>query len=263
MDSASYTVALLSIRANSDELYLTDHYKELPLGGEIYLSCTSMEFDLPEQVGDFSSSEGIIKNVTDAFPIVAQIASGYPYNNIKITVTEAVLDDSFAVLSSNVLFDGLLYTSERQVASGYVNFIIRNWKYYTNITGGNPCSENCSVKYFGDGICKAPVTTSVVQITDISNDIITVSPVPAGVDFLYNKGYISFNDINIKILHWESGDKLQTKLPVPGDWLGQTITVFAGCDRSIDTCRDIHNNESNFYGLGISMIDYNPITERA
>jgi hypothetical protein len=263
MDSVSYTVALLDIRANSDELYLTDHYTELPAGANIYLSCPSMEFDLPEQVGDFTSTEGSIKNLQDIFPIVAQIAAGYPYNKIEITVTEAVLDDSFSVVSSNVLFDGLLYTSERQIASGYVNFIIRNWKYYTNITGGNPCSENCSVKYFGDDICKASVTTSDVQITDISDDLITVSPAPTGVNFLYNKGYISFNGINIKILHWESGDVIQTKLPVPGDWLGQTITVNSGCDRSLTTCRDIHNNEINFYGLGISMVDYNPLTERA
>lgn len=263
MDSAQYTVALVKIQANDDELFLTDHFQSLSIGPDIYLACPSMEFDLPEAVGDFSDSAGKIDALQDTFPVMARIASGFPYNIVKVTVTEAVLDDSFAQVSSNVLFDGLLYTSSSNVASGYVNLEIRNWKYYTNITGGNPCTENCSVKYFGDHICGATVTTSDVQITDITDDVITVSPALTGVDFLYNKGYISLNGINIKISHWENGDQIQTKVPVPTDWLWQTVRVHSGCDRDIFTCRDIHNNEANFYGLGHSMVDYSPLSERA
>lgn len=263
MDSASYTVALVRILANEDELLLTDHYTPLAVGADLYLSCPSMEFNLPEQVGDFSDSDGDIKSLKDTFPVIAKIASGYPYNTVRVTVTEAVLDSSFAVVSSNVLFKGMLYTSKRGLASGYVDFVIKDWKYYTNITGGTTCTENCSVRNFGDKVCKKTVLQEDVQVVNISDDFITVSPAPSGMAFLYNKGYLQFEGVNIKILYWESGDTIQTKRPVPDSWLGRTITLFAGCDRSLQTCRTIHNNESNFYGLGISMVDYDPRVERA
>lgn len=263
MDSASYTVALVKIVANEDELLLTDHYTELTIDADIYLSCPSMAFDLPEQVGDFSDTEGNIKSLRDTFPTIAKIAGGYPYNSVKITVSEATLNTSFVPTDTRVLFDGMLYTSKRGLSSGYVDFVIKNWKYYTNITGGTVCTENCAVKSFGDKICKALVLNDDVQITDISENIVTVDTAPSGVNFLYNKGYLSYEGINIKVLYWESGDQIQTKIPVPDSWLGQTVKIYAGCDRSIQTCRDIHSNEANFYGLGISMVDYNPLTERS
>lgn len=263
MDSEKYTVALVKIVANEDELLLTDNYEPLEIGTDIYLSCPSMDFELPEATADLSENEGKIKSLKDSFPLLFKIAAGYPYNKVAVTVTEATLDSSFAVTASNVLFDGLLYSSHRGLGTGDIDFLLRNWKYYMDILGGVPCTEHCGVKYFGDNICKKGVASHTAQITDITGDGITVSPAPVGVDFLYTKGYIALNGINIKVRYWESGATLQLSSEAPADWLGQTISIHAGCDRTLKTCREIHDNESNFYGLGISMADYNPQMERA
>ncbi len=262
MDSVSYTVALVRILANNDEVLITDHYKELLIGDDIYLSCPSMEFGLSEQTGDFTDAEATINNVSYEFGTIANISGGYPYNTITVKVSEVTLDESFNALSTVVLFQGMLYASKRGLTSGYVDLTLRNWKYYTNITGGNCCTENCSVRYFGDKICRKIVREEEVVITNIDDGYITVTPDPSADDFLYNKGYVSYNGVNIKILYWESGSSMQTKYAVPSGWLGQTVTLHAGCDRTLDACKNIHDNEANFYGLGISMVDYDPRAER-
>jgi hypothetical protein len=44
----------------------------------------------------------------------------------------------------------------------------------------------------------------------------------------------------------------------PSSWIGAIVTLFAGCDKTIETCRDRFGNEEHFNGRGYSMPAYHP-----
>lgn len=262
MDNYSYTVALVTLEADGESpVYLTNRQQNVAVDGDLYIASPEMDLGLPTQGGDLSASDGDIKMLKASSGVLANMAGGYPYNQIKVTVREVVLDASLIVTDSNILFTGLVYQAESLTGTGYMNLVIKDWKYYTDVVAGVPCSEQCYVSYFGDKMCQATVQEFPVTIQVITgNDVVVVS-VPVVVDFLFNKGYFKLNGTSIKIKYWESGTTFQTSEPMPASWDGQVVTLVSGCDKLLATCRDIHNNEEFFSAWGYSMVDYNSQTE--
>jgi hypothetical protein len=168
---------------------------------------------------------------------------------------DAELDDSLALVSSNTLFNGLVY--QASAGNGLLTIVIKNTKYYMDTLVGQPCSEQCFVAYFGDKMCQAVVQDFPVTIDSISGLDVTLISTPSVVDFLFHKGYFKLNGTSIKIKYWESGLVFQTSEPMPNTWEGLSVTLVAGCDKLRETCRDIHDNEEFFSGWGYIMVDYN------
>jgi hypothetical protein len=185
------------------------------------------------------------------------MGGGYPYNQVKITITEVVLDDALSPVSQNILFNGLVYQATTSTGTGLLTIVLKNNKYYMDTLAGQPCTEQCFVAHFGDKMCQAVVQEFPVVIDSISGNDVTLISTPAAVDFLFNKGYFKLNGTSIKIKFWESGLVFQTSEPMPDTWAGLSVTLVAGCDKLIKTCRTIHDNEEFFSGWGYSMIDYN------
>lgn len=265
MDAYSFKVGLVKIQADEDTpMYLTSHAQTLTLlvdgATNIYRASPEMDLsDLPTKSGAATSQEGTISDISISLGgALNSIAAGYPYNQIQVIVTEAELDFDFNIIATRRQFTGLVYQAKPKIFTGMLALVIKDWKYYLDIPGGMPCTENCYVKYFGDRLCQAPVAEYVVDIDSISGYDVTLVSVPSVVDFLFNKGYFRFRGTSIKIKHWESGTVFQTSEAMPISWVGQAVTVVAGCDKTLQTCRDIHNNEANFTAWGINMVDYNP-----
>lgn len=261
-DSYTHTVALVTLEADLESpVYLTNFDQTLSVDGNPYLPAPEMELDIPVQGGDLSGAEGAIKAVGTSVGVLSNMAGGYPYNQIKVTIREVALDSALAVTDSHILFTGLVYQSLHMPSTGFLEIIIKDWKYYMDTLAGVSCSEQCSVSYFGDGMCQATVQEFPVVVASISGNDVVLSSVPAAVDFLFKAGYFKLNGTSIKIRYWESGNTFQTSEPMPASWAGLAITLVSGCDRMIATCRDIHNNEEHFSGWGINMVDYNAMRE--
>ena len=264
-DSYVLKVGLVKIEADGEApVYLTNFDQNLTISGGVYLSSPAMDLtQLPSKSGAATAPEGRIDNIITSPSVLANIAAGYPYNQIKVTVSEAELDDTLSVTATQVHFNGLVYQSENKLVSGHINLVIKDWKYYLDIPGGIPCTENCFVKYFGDALCQAAVLSYPVVPSLIDGYSTTIVSAPAVVDWFFNKGYFELNGTSIKVKYWESGNVFITSEAMPSSWLGQTITLVAGCDKRLETCRDIHNNEEHFSGWGYSMVDYNPQFEES
>ncbi|PCJ18271.1 MAG: hypothetical protein COA96_16760 [SAR86 cluster bacterium] len=49
----------------------------------------------------------------------------------------------------------------------------------------------------------------------------------------------------------------------PTEWAGQALTLVPGCDGTISTCRDVHDNETRFTGFGFGAPDRQILYETA
>lgn len=263
-DFNSYNVALITIQADEElPVYLTNHHSTLLLDGKVWIPSPEINVDdLPDKSGGLGSADGNLKSIKTAVAqVLTNIAGGYPYNQIEVTVAEAVLDDSLALVSMRTHFTGLVYQSKPFLTAGFLDLVLKGWKYYTDIIGGVACTEYCFVKHFGDQMCQASVAEYPVTIDSVSGNLTTLDSVPVVQDFLFNKGFFKYNGTSIKVKYWESGLVFQTSEAVPADWVGQSVSLVVGCDKTLTTCRDIHDNEEHFSGWGYSMIDYDPRTE--
>jgi len=143
-----------------------------------------------------------------------------------------------------------------------MNIIFKGWKYYTDITAGLPCTEQCAWGALGNRGCGASVVEEEHTVDSVSGYTLTITD--SLVDtraFLFNKGYIEKGGARIKIKYHETGNTFQLSKPAPATWVGSTITIYSGCDRQLSTCRDVYDNEERFMGLGVAMVDYNPFYE--
>jgi uncharacterized phage protein (TIGR02218 family) len=157
------------------------------------------------------------------------------------------------------------------VRRGYLGEISRNsdGAYTTEIRGltqvlqqtiGRTAGDRCDVAEFGDSRCKfnvaaATVSGTVTAVTSrrrFDTSLALGSPEPVSPYFRLGK------------LTWLTGENAgftgQVKLDNEGDVLGNlsmwedfpldvevgdTFTLTPGCDRRVETCRDVHNNIVN------------------
>lgn len=263
MDSYEYSVVLIDLDAGSgEESYITNSPISVVDGINTYTPVPEMEIKPATLTGDFSNSEYRINNLPANLALISGLAINLPYSKVSVVIREFFYDGAGALTGSEYLFRGFVYQCESRKARGRADLILKDNKYYTDTTAGIPCTELCAVSYFGDGICQKTVHSEPHTVSVISGYSLTVGESLIDTTaFLFKNGYIENGAQRLKIKYHETGTTFQMARPVPASWDGALVTVYAGCDRQLSTCRDIHNNEARFLGLGISMVDYNPLYE--
>ena len=263
-DTVLNSVVLVDIDAGSGETaYLTNSESYISYDNTTYTPCSSMRVNQAELTGDFSSKEYVLEALDNTIGMLGRVSVNIPYNQIQVTVKELFLTDTGLPDYVKYRFRGLVYNVVNYPAKSRLDLILRDWKYYLDTTAGVPCTEHCQYPYFGDpNCCKATVQDETHLVESISGFAMTINADPAlTTPFIFNAGYVALGAVRIKIKYHASGRTFQLSRPVPSYWLGQSVTIFTGCDRRLTTCRDIHNNEERFLGLGYNMVDYNPFYE--
>lgn len=265
MDYTNTTAVLLKLKASdSEEAYFTDFNQIISKNSREYYPVDGIEFDIPIITGALESKECRVLNLPLSQEFITQLASHTPFSKVEIDISEVVLGSDFNVLETRYLFNGLLFQCIPKISIGVVDLICRDWKYYTDIYAGMPCTEQCGWHVFGGLGCGAPVLMETQVVSSIENNVVTVTgPLNNTTTNLYNKGFIEYLGSRIQVKYHSSGLSFELSKYPPPTWIGRIVKIYAGCDRSITTCRSIHNNESRFLGLGFCMIDYNPLYEEA
>lgn len=264
MDQSKYSVLLISLEASSEEgEYITNAGYSIVYDGHVFRNEQALEVRLPEISGDLGTSECKIAGVRTEGVFFGHLSNNYPFSKVRVIIKELDRDiDTDAFVAERVLFDGLVYQSAPIPLKGYMEIICREWKYYTDIVAGVPCTEMCSWSYLGGRGCGVAPVLEVHTVESVSGlNLTIVDSLSDTRDFLFNKGYIEYLGGRIKIKYHQTGKTLQMDKAPPSSWIGKEVNVFSGCDRQLKTCRTIYNNESNFLGLGIAMVDYNPFYE--
>jgi len=196
--------------------------------------------------------------------IFGNIYDRIQYGRIEAYIYELEVDIlTNAVISGRLIVKGLVYTASSFLGARILELEIKEDKYYWDKTGGVVCTEQCAVAYFGDKICKKTITTVTGVVQSVVKTALTLTSTPAGATFIYNNGYIEFEGLRIKIAYWESGATFSMSEIPPASWVGETVNIAIGCDKTLQSCISIHNNESEFFGLGYSMVDYNALFEES
>jgi uncharacterized phage protein (TIGR02218 family) len=86
-------------------------------------------------------------------------------------------------------------------------------------------------------------------ISAIVNNTVTVTGLSAAKGTGWSTGgYVCYGVLDYRLILEQSGDVLTLVLPFHETVLNQTVTVYAGCDRSIATCNTKFSNDINFGG---------------
>lgn len=266
MDSNKYSVLLVSLRSSDSEGdFITNAGYPVTYDGDIYRNAESLEVELPPVSSSLDTKECNVKNIPIAGTFLTHLSNNYPFTKVEAKVIELDIDaDTSVVTDTRTLFNGLLYQASPAPLIGYMELVCREWKYYTDITAGVPCTEQCAWSVLGGKGCGASVTMETHTVDSVSGlDLTIVGGFSDTTPFLFNKGYVEVEGARIKIAYHESGSTMRLSKAPPSDWVGGSVSIYAGCDRQLETCRSIHNNEANFLGLGIAMVDYNPFYEGA
>ncbi len=261
-DDYALSVVLLTIDTGGDTpLYVTTHYTDYVYDENTYTHMPSISVPALKDTGDLSTEDVKIEGIPIESGILGYISNHLPYSRVRVSIQELLVytDDSIDVIYH---FEGLLYQAIPYHGQGYMTFVCRDLRYYTDMTAGIPCTEQCAALYFGDKVCAKEVLTESHVVDSIDGlNLTVVGALVNTTPLLYNKGYVEKDGVRIKIKYHESGLTFQLAKNPPSFWIGEYVKLYAGCDRRLATCRSIHDNESRFQGLGYGMVDYNALSE--
>ncbi len=247
----------------------TDRDSDTNFEGQLYTSETSMEIQLPENNGMLNESPcNIVLPLVPGF--ASDLTSGLPYPQVYLDVVEFVRGEDASAVALRT-FSGLVAAARRNHA-GRRNYIALSAlpvkARLQTITLGEPCNHQC-INRLGDGRCQvamgSPPNKVTIVISAIDGTKVTVATaIATGLqDRFYQRGFIRYNGLEIGIQNWRNeiaGNKqdfFMNRRP-PNSWIGPSLELFSGCDKTIETCRSRYNNEEHFNGRGYHMPAYHP-----
>jgi len=249
--------------------------------GLTYLSETSMQIKLPPNDGTLKAAPCTITmplpDPADPSDLRERIAET-KHQAVEVEIVEVVIGVTGGENARiATVYRGRL-SRVRKNASGHngqIRLDFQSPKSQLAIGSGLQCNHQC-VNRLGDALCKVNLAsyTDTGTLTSISGGEVTITGLGSQLVRYYDKGYVSFEGLNISIRDWSDPDvtKFQLVRQPPAHWLNKTVSVTAGCDKSIDTCRNrfappggppagTTGNEGNFNGIGIAIPAYNPVFE--
>lgn len=279
----SYFLVSFEYAGGLGEVFYTDWTSDVVFAGKIYLSTPDMEIDLPTNDGMFGEQVCNVSIPLDPDPdhFTQRISAGLAHAPVTVTVRE-ITRSTTPGPSQNVdkPFIGQIERSIRNTR-GRVDKIklqcLPVKARLADIALGVPTEVTCG-NDLGDALCKVDLsddnrTVSVVITTIDGQEVIisTNATVEGKPDRFFHRGFMQFEGLSITIRDWVDANPLTFELveQPPDHWLGETVTLVAGCDHSIATCRTrflppggapvgTQGNESNFNGRGFAMPTYHP-----
>lgn len=85
-------------------------------------------------------------------------------------------------------------------------------------------------------------------VTSVVGNIITLTGANAQADGFYTGGFIQRGTTDFRMIVAHTGNTLEVILPFPSDVTGEDLTIFAGCDHTIATCKSKFDNVINYGG---------------
>jgi hypothetical protein len=233
-------------------------------------STPTMVVTLPDNNGTIEKAQVKIRLPFDTFTEL--ITTGLPQSPIYVEIwdrtTPAESGDSATTLKP---FTGRVQSAIRfpDGKSNVVDVMATSYKLQLDTPLGIPATHQCQWTY-GEGQCKVTRDdqTSGVSISAIDGKKVTLSglrTVPAFNDRNFHRGYITYDGSWIGIREWRDTDYNTIYLVTqpPASWVGKGIKIYAGCDKTIESCRTrpVSSGEQYFMGCGFSIPSYNPIIE--
>lgn len=240
--------------------------------GVTYLPRPTMQVKLPKNAGDLADdSLTIDMALEDGF--LTDMSNGKRHATVEVTVSEiARPTTSTPQRTRSITFRGHVVLVTRNVNNRKNNVRIsaKTPKARTDSAIGSPANVQCG-NVFGGARCGVSTALAAnsffVTVSSIDGLVLhTSTPGHSNPDAKYfHRGWVQYGGLRIMIRDWDSGTPGQFTLvrQPPESWVGQSVFVTSGCDKSVETCRSRYNKEENFNGVGFAMPGYLPIFESA
>jgi len=208
----------------------------------------SVQYDIKLEVSSLK-----IRAARITIPIIEYLAIN-PLDLYWIEVLKLFRDQ--APLEASVVFLGQIKSVGFNGVAAEVNCA----GFETYLQRGVPryrYSPNCNHVLYDSkcGLDKALYKADAV-LTDLSSDgmELTSATFALEADDYYTFGYAEFG-VAKRMIVYHVGDIVRLNYRIPGLVSGNTVIVYAGCDLSIEMCRDKFNNVDNFLGFVWIPID--------
>ena len=244
-------------RRDSVSFYFTDHDQDLVIGGNTYLAELGYQRTAIQSNADMSVDNLDLQGILDSSTLtVDDLRTGlFDFAEIRIFVmnwadlTQGILQMRFGYLGDVTVTPSGTFTTQLR---GLTQLLQQNvGELYTPWCRADLGDARCKIDLVGGGWQK---TATVTAVTDEANFNISVTE-PRAVDGWFNEGVVTFtsgdNDgRSIEIKTWtQSGGAVQLHLPMPQPiTVGDTLTLYPGCDKTVGTCVSRFNNVVNFRG---------------
>lgn len=240
-----------------------------------YTSVPKLALELPANTGAVEERALVVELPVSAHALFASLVSGEPFSPVYVTalhVNEPLADDGGSNETMTVCAAWRLAKATKNPSKkrGIVRLEAVGPKNELRVPLGIPANYHCVWTLFGNGCDLAPVsdtgTLTAIDATDPKKVTITgisvsvPGPTPGKT---FHRGYVEKDGIRVDIRDWSSSASstfFLVRRP-PAAWVGATVTVFAGCDKTIETCRNRWANEARFGGFGYAMPNYHPVFE--
>lgn len=232
-------------------LYLTDHDTDLVIDSITYVKTGGVEkapfvFDTD---GSIDNSE--IHGLLEAGSITEAEVLSRRFDRAKIQIFRADHKNLPASLTSTSVF--WLFTGfigETNIKNNEWFMEVRSLKQALNQIVGERTSRFCRAN-LGDSRCNAPIASFdwTGTVSSVSGKTITTN-IASFNDALMQNGRVSIASKGFAAdIASTSGSVITLYDTVfDTDLVGESIYVLAGCDKTLETCRNVYNNVVNFVG---------------
>lgn len=239
----------------------TVHYagfsSDIVIDSITYVAVPELSCSLPTLHGGIEKASATLTAPVNKAPF-SSLIQPYPSAPVTISIWECNPEDP---TSKRGVFFGevtkISPTVEKDVQLTSIE--ITDLKGRFDFSAGIIASTSCQLN-FGDAICGislAGVSTSEAILSK-SGNVLTFDVSPSDSKY-YQRGKVVKDGISIMIEEAEDGVLRLIRIPPPSWVVGTVVTLVAGCDKTIASCRDKWDNESQFMGCGYAMPNYNPL----
>jgi hypothetical protein len=273
---------LITLENNGATTRVTDWTADLTVDGNVYTASPDMELKLPPNTGSLEDRAGFVDLlIYDGTAAWIPEAFNGNWAPTYLTVSQHVVpltddpDVSGEVATVHTwVYRALLAKATKNPGgrSSVAKLVFVTEKARMGVMMGVPGNRSCSWILFGRG-CGLDVvsdtgTLASIDGSDSKKVTITGHSTPAAVPGAtpgntWHRGYLERDGIRVGIREWDAAAPTIFFLHrrVPAAWVGQTVTLVAGCDKSRDTCNGRFANLANFGGAGYATPNHNTVLE--
>lgn len=258
--------------------YLTDWSTARSDLTQTWTSVPHIAFTFPPNTGGLEEQPLKVEALRDDHALFASLVSGEPHSPVYVSVTRVSLplaedggDTQYHVLAYR--FRVVKATGNAGGRKSVVRLDAVSPKGELAVPLGVPSTAQCPWQLFGRGCGLALIsddgTLSAIDGTDPKKVTITglgsaasLAPGATSGKF-WHRGYVERAGALVAIRDWSSGAATTFYLASkpPAAWVGQTVTVVPGCDKTPTTCEERFDNLEKFNGTAFASPNHHPVYE--
>ena len=245
------SVELYEITIGASVFYLTSYYKDYDLGEQTFYAIAGLRRSGFQVSADNTPSECKVTIPSTYAALVDLIRDPEALCGVSIVIKRHFIDPdlteiiffgdassgfSFSNGLCDMTFKDLLYVLDREICR------VRMQSLCNNRLGDYTC-----------GVDKESATfklSSVAVIVDSTRKILSSADFDAKDDGFFTNGIVVLNGIK-RVITKHVGTDVYIVFPIAGlsAGAGTIDSVYAGCDKTPETCRDRFNKLENFVGM--------------